>query len=68
MFKYVFQEKWDIIFEGKWDSREKIKVVGDVYMLMWDDVKVLSFVFWGVLCVRLEGGVYIGRGDEDICR
>lgn len=66
--KYALQEKWDIIPEGKRDSREKIKAAGDAYMSMWDDAKASSLVPWGAPCARLEGGAYTGRGGEDTCR
>ena len=35
--QHVLQEKWDVIPEGKRDSRATIQAAGDAYMSMWDN-------------------------------
>jgi hypothetical protein len=65
---YVVQEKWDIIPEGKRDSREVIKAAGDAYMDIWSDATAESKIPWGQPCTRLEGSAYTGRGlPTDSC-
>ncbi|KAK0118572.1 hypothetical protein ONS95_007458 [Cadophora gregata] len=63
--QYVWQEKWDVIPEGKRDSRAVIQAAGDAYMDMWNDASAPGKVPWGTPCVRLEGSAYTGTGKPD---
>ena len=63
--QYVLQEKWDVIPEGKRDSRAVIQAAGDAYMDMWNDASAPAKVPWGTPCVRLEGSAYTGTGKPD---
>ncbi|KAH9208108.1 hypothetical protein DL95DRAFT_42573 [Leptodontidium sp. 2 PMI_412] len=63
--QYVLQEKWDVIPEGKRDSRAVIQAAGDAYMDMWSDASAPAKVPWGTPCVRLEGSAYTGTGKPD---
>lgn len=63
--QYVQQEKWDIIPEGKRDSRAAIQAAGDAYLDMWSNATAANAVPWGTPCVRLEGSAYTGTGKED---
>ncbi|ORX92066.1 hypothetical protein BCR34DRAFT_501017 [Clohesyomyces aquaticus] len=52
------KEKWDVIPEGKRDSRAVIQAAGDAYLDSWTNGSVK--VPYGTPCARLEGGSYTG--------
>ncbi|CAI6341912.1 unnamed protein product [Periconia digitata] len=63
---WAAQEKWDMIPEGKRDSRAVIKAAADAYCDLFNDKTVK--VPWGSPCARLEGGMYTGKGQaSDRC-
>jgi hypothetical protein len=53
------KETWDIIPEGKRDTRAVIQAAGDAYLDSWGDGSVK--VPYGTPCARLEGGAYTGE-------
>ncbi|CZR54751.1 uncharacterized protein PAC_04635 [Phialocephala subalpina] len=63
--QHVLEEKWDLIPEGKRDSRAVIQVAGDAYMDMWSNSTSADAVPWGTPCTRLEGSQYTGKGKPD---
>jgi hypothetical protein len=52
------KETWDVIPEGKRDSRAVIQAAGDAYLDSWANGSVA--VPYGTPCARLEGGAYTG--------
>jgi len=58
--KYSKAEKWDVIPEAQRDTRETLIKAADAYLDSFNDKTVQ--VPWGSPCVRLEGGLYTGKG------
>ncbi|KAH8202360.1 hypothetical protein TruAng_003433 [Truncatella angustata] len=54
---YNKREIWDVIPEGKRNTREVIKAAGDAYIDAWGDSNVEPP--FSTQCARLEGGSYI---------
>ena len=69
--KWAEAEDWGIIPEAQRDSRAVIQAAADAYLNLFNDPKTV--VPWGSPCVRLEGGIYSGKGapgqatPEDTC-
>ena len=49
-----------MIPEADRDSRETLIKAADAYLNLFNDKSVV--VPWGTPCVRLEGGLYTGKG------
>jgi hypothetical protein len=63
---YALPEDWAPIAADQRDSREVIKAAGEAYFDIMKDPS--TKVPWGYPCVRLEGGLYNGRGlANDTC-
>ncbi len=69
--KYSSAETWSEIPAAERDSRSTIIAAADAYLDYFNDKTVA--VPWGSPCVRLEGGLYTGKGapgvatPEDTC-
>ncbi len=65
--KYSSTEKWDRIPAGKRTPRGKLVAAANAYLDAFLEKK-LDLVPWGFPCVRIEGGMYTGKGTpKDSC-
>ena len=65
--KYSSTEKWDAIPAGQRTSRGKLVAAANAYLDAFLEKK-LDLVPWGFPCVRIEGGMYTGKGTpKDSC-
>jgi hypothetical protein len=65
--KYSSTEKWDMIPADKRDSRGTLVSAANAYLDAFLEQKK-DMVPWGYPCVRIEGGMYTGRGTpKDSC-
>ena len=65
--KYSSTEKWDVIPAEKRDSRATLISAAGAYLDAFLEQKK-DMVPWGYPCVRIEGGMYTGRGTpKDSC-
>ncbi len=66
-FKYSSTEKWDPIPAEKRDSRATLVAAANAYLDAFLEKKI-DLVPWGFPCVRVEGGMYTGKGSpSDSC-
>ena len=64
--KWSSSEKWDVLPAEKRSDRKTLIAAADAYCNKFKDPSVE--VPWGRPCVRLEGGIYTGRGlPDDTC-
>ncbi|KAF2199194.1 hypothetical protein GQ43DRAFT_442705 [Delitschia confertaspora ATCC 74209] len=63
------QESWDVIPEGKRNSRQTLQAAADAYLDSLNGKSGNSTVPTGAPCSRLEGGVYTGSQNStaDMC-
>ena len=65
--KYSSTEKWDQIPANKRDKRGVLVSAANAYLDAFLEKK-LDLVPWGFPCVRIEGGMYTGKGTpKDSC-
>ncbi len=65
--KYSSTEKWDPIPAEKRDSRGTLVAAANAYLDAFLEKKI-DLVPWGFPCVRVEGGMYTGKGTPaDSC-
>jgi hypothetical protein len=65
--KYSSTEKWDMIPADKRDTRGTLVSAANAYLDAFLEQKK-DLVPWGYPCVRIEGGMYTGRGTpKDSC-
>jgi len=65
--KYSSTEKWDVIPAEKRDTRATLVSAAGAYLDAFLEQKK-DLVPWGYPCVRIEGGMYTGKGTpQDSC-
>ena len=65
--KYSSTEKWDTIPADKRDTRDTLVSAAGAYLDAFLEQKK-DLVPWGYPCVRIEGGMYTGKGTpKDSC-
>jgi hypothetical protein len=65
--KYSSAEKWDPIPAAKRDKRGTLVAAANAYLDAFLEKKI-DLVPWGFPCVRIEGGMYTGKGSpKDSC-
>jgi hypothetical protein len=65
--KYSSTEKWDPIPAAKRDRRGVLVAAANAYLDAFLEKKI-DLVPWGFPCVRIEGGMYTGKGTpKDSC-
>jgi hypothetical protein len=62
--QYSSSEKWDVIPEGKRDTRETLVAAANAYLDAFLEGK-MDLVPWGQPCNRTEGGMHTGSGKPD---
>jgi hypothetical protein len=62
--KYASMEQWDPIPADRRDSRGTIVAAANAYLDAFLEGKI-DRVPWGFPCVRIEGGMYTGKGQPD---
>ena len=62
--KYSSAEKWDTIPANQRDTRDTLVAAANAYLDAFLEGKI-DQVPWGFPCVRVEGGMYTGKGSPD---